>query len=886
MKKQGINQVKIIRSLEFENSQWKDKFERNEKEANDLFSENDALRRKIENFNDFQIETDKKGQQNKKAEEALKFKIAEAKGLLEAEQSNSRVLKNDLKARAKENQELKAKMATSIGFGSREKDSYSRKVMQLEKTISSLQKKVIAYEANDRKNSKKIEKSNMQNNLKLQNYKDEILKSDRKMASLEDLNKHMQLKNQKIIKGHQKEMKDLMLSVDALNKTIGSIEKEKILALKQKTALVAMNSDLKNMLKNTNKVTKEKESFKKQNDMLYEKNRELKKQMQQKEQQFSTREGNLNRNQKELSSELQNLRKQVESQKRDIAALEDLNKHIQIKSKEVERDLGKKNLWAKDKARDIAQNENLKQELKKEKNKKLKWANQVGRMEKEMAGLRSSIKDYRGELNKARKQKDLIVKLNVNTQDFKEKQEALIVQLKEDNAEFRKNRDVSGNQVSMLNILNKDLQMDIQLSQKENKELKRQVDDFKKREYESVRNKDGYITRVENLGVTIGSLKKELHVRDENVESLNNKFDIYQRDLGAKLHHYKDELLRKNMKLDSLRDEMNILRARKEELAEDYLNQQIALSSSKEIIKENDTLKQEMRFLKRKNRDLQNETADLGIRYTDMQDRVETLKENRSEQLLNQKLKDKYKQLQRELDHYKKSENNLKNQVRKANKKSHDLERKLNSVKKSRRGKALLKRNEIADSFLEKDIFVEPEPYRERSYQRKSNRDDLMANLDDHYLDLAEEYFSRNKYIEAIEVYQRILRRNPSDDTSWVNQGLCYAQIERYQQAIRCYRKALEINRYNESAHYNLGVAYFYMGNVRDAIEEYFAVIRMNPNHAAAHYNLALAYEDIDKRKAYDQWLRYLDVARSYPDQKVWIMEAKKYLASSPLRVY
>jgi len=115
------------------------------------------------------------------------------------------------------------------------------------------------------------------------------------------------------------------------------------------------------------------------------------------------------------------------------------------------------------------------------------------------------------------------------------------------------------------------------------------------------------------------------------------------------------------------------------------------------------------------------------------------------------------------------------------------------------------------------------------------------------------------KKIEAAEIYQNILRLDPSHAPAAINLGTIFYNQRQFAASERLYRQAT-------LADPNYALAFFDLGNVLDelqrlseAIDAYRTAIRLAPGYADAHYNLALAYErQNERRKALRHWVAYL----------------------------
>jgi tetratricopeptide (TPR) repeat protein len=66
-------------------------------------------------------------------------------------------------------------------------------------------------------------------------------------------------------------------------------------------------------------------------------------------------------------------------------------------------------------------------------------------------------------------------------------------------------------------------------------------------------------------------------------------------------------------------------------------------------------------------------------------------------------------------------------------------------------------------------------------------------------------FFSQNRFEEAIEAYTSALVGMPSSDVLYCNRAACYIALKRWLDAISDCGEALKLNRANLKAHYRLG---------------------------------------------------------------------------------
>jgi tetratricopeptide (TPR) repeat protein len=158
------------------------------------------------------------------------------------------------------------------------------------------------------------------------------------------------------------------------------------------------------------------------------------------------------------------------------------------------------------------------------------------------------------------------------------------------------------------------------------------------------------------------------------------------------------------------------------------------------------------------------------------------------------------------------------------------------------------------------------------------------------------ELFSQQKYAEAIQEYQHILRENPQIYIINKNIGNCYYQLEDYDSAIKYYElvllkdpgseemlialgnvylekgeleKGLEyFNQIDETSItnplvlYNIGTSFFNKGEIERAINYYSRASELDLNLSDAYFQLGLCYVNKnEKDKAVEYFQKFLEIS-------------------------
>ena len=100
---------------------------------------------------------------------------------------------------------------------------------------------------------------------------------------------------------------------------------------------------------------------------------------------------------------------------------------------------------------------------------------------------------------------------------------------------------------------------------------------------------------------------------------------------------------------------------------------------------------------------------------------------------------------------------------------------------------------------------------------------------------------------DALQLYDEILKENPTHIHALNYKGLALASLGHYEEAIQWYDKALTIDPSNVSALNNKGVALYNLGHYEEAIQWYDKVLNIDPNDTDAKYNKNIALLSVNK---------------------------------------
>lgn len=104
-------------------------------------------------------------------------------------------------------------------------------------------------------------------------------------------------------------------------------------------------------------------------------------------------------------------------------------------------------------------------------------------------------------------------------------------------------------------------------------------------------------------------------------------------------------------------------------------------------------------------------------------------------------------------------------------------------------------------------------------------------------------YLLNERYQEAIDIYEFILRTNPDRADIRCNQGIAYEALELFDDALSQFKQAILANAKLVLAHVHLGQIWIYLGHPHRGVASYQTVMRLDPKHREVNLRLAEIYE-------------------------------------------
>ena len=113
-------------------------------------------------------------------------------------------------------------------------------------------------------------------------------------------------------------------------------------------------------------------------------------------------------------------------------------------------------------------------------------------------------------------------------------------------------------------------------------------------------------------------------------------------------------------------------------------------------------------------------------------------------------------------------------------------------------------------------------------------RSQEFMNVDNGWENLKEKgnaLFREKKYEEALEYYNKAIKKNDSIEVLYSNKGTCLKCLQNYNQAKMAYIKSLEINPNNPKNLNRLASVYLIIGELNDAVLTQRKALNIEPNN-------------------------------------------------------
>jgi tetratricopeptide (TPR) repeat protein len=109
--------------------------------------------------------------------------------------------------------------------------------------------------------------------------------------------------------------------------------------------------------------------------------------------------------------------------------------------------------------------------------------------------------------------------------------------------------------------------------------------------------------------------------------------------------------------------------------------------------------------------------------------------------------------------------------------------------------------------------------------------------------DRADIFMARKEFSDAVDYYQRALKRDKNRQAAiWNKLGIAYQQQAQFRLARNAYKKAIHSQKDFPEPWNNLGTTYFLEGKAKKSLKYYQRAVKLNPSGASFHLNLGTAY--------------------------------------------
>jgi cytochrome c-type biogenesis protein CcmH/NrfG len=119
----------------------------------------------------------------------------------------------------------------------------------------------------------------------------------------------------------------------------------------------------------------------------------------------------------------------------------------------------------------------------------------------------------------------------------------------------------------------------------------------------------------------------------------------------------------------------------------------------------------------------------------------------------------------------------------------------------------------------------------------------------DIWIKLGNIYFDTNRYLEAIDAYQKALELRPDNANVWTDLGVMFRRSEQPQKAIESFDMAIKSDTSHEVSRFNKGIVLLYdLNDPEGALEAWEGLLKINPFAQAPNgHNVAEIYEMVKK---------------------------------------
>jgi len=118
----------------------------------------------------------------------------------------------------------------------------------------------------------------------------------------------------------------------------------------------------------------------------------------------------------------------------------------------------------------------------------------------------------------------------------------------------------------------------------------------------------------------------------------------------------------------------------------------------------------------------------------------------------------------------------------------------------------------------------------------------------------ARSLLAKQRYMEAADMLDRLLPRNPDNDELWYLRGIVSLKLKSYDAAQECFERALLLGR--KSKYYQIkGMAHFEVFEMDEAVWAFMNALTLEPDDPTTNFFLAICYLFLDDPRS-DEHIR------------------------------
>ena len=100
----------------------------------------------------------------------------------------------------------------------------------------------------------------------------------------------------------------------------------------------------------------------------------------------------------------------------------------------------------------------------------------------------------------------------------------------------------------------------------------------------------------------------------------------------------------------------------------------------------------------------------------------------------------------------------------------------------------------------------------------------------------------QGKYVDAIEVFDKIIQKNPKIPSIYNNKGFCLLRMNKYLESVQAFQNAIQNKKDFSEAYNNLGFAFKKLGDYAKSKENFLKAIEYKDNYFQAFNNLTILF--------------------------------------------